>query len=306
MNAGTTDSREPAMSHAQRLSTRGWLLLAALLCTGPASAADGTDIFKQWEKQQPVTRQTTEPTTPDGGQGGRQGRSEAVDFGDFLPVYSNTVKYAEVEKALRASQSTEKVAQALNEVFALPTNIRIGVQECGQINAYYDGNSRSIITCYELLEELSKRFFDIHKDDKKALEAFTGAYMFIFFHELGHALITVWNLPITGKEEDAVDQLASYILIQMGKAGVMSALDAAVWFGLTGDDPTMRHYADEHSLSQQRYFNILCWIYGSDPEYYKNFLTEDLLPKPRAQRCPGEFAQLSKAWEKLLDPFLKR
>jgi hypothetical protein len=36
------------------------------------------------------------------------------------------------------------------------------------------------------------------------------------------------------------------------------------------------------------------------------FLVKDgILPKDRAARCGGEFAQLSRSWSKLLGPYLK-
>lgn len=37
----------------------------------------------------------------------------------------------------------------------------------------------------------------------------------MLFHELGHAFISLYDLPITGREEDAVDQFAA-ILLAMG------------------------------------------------------------------------------------------
>lgn len=283
-----------------------FLLLVALDAGGIAHAQGDTDLFKQWEKQQPVTQQPAKTPATGDNSTTRQGHADATDFGDFLPAYSATTKYADLEKAMRDSRNMEKVADALNEVFALPTNIRIGLQECGHANAYYAPDNRSIIICYELLEDLYLGFSSSLKDDDEAMEAFAGAYLFIFLHEIGHALIHVWNLPITGKEEDAVDQLASFMLIQMGRPGVLAAIGGATWFGLSGNNLSGESYADEHSLSQQRYFNILCWIYGSNPDGYKDIITDELLPARRAKRCPSEYARLSQAWSKLLDPFLKR
>ena len=294
------------MTSRIRLGTNCSFLIFALLCLEPASAAGGDDVFRQWEKQQTPATESPRSQTTDTGSSERQTRAEAVDFGDFLPVYSNTVKYADIEKSFRASRVTEGIAEDLNKLFALPTNIRISYQECGQPNAFYLPKERVIVTCYELLEQLYVDFFELYKDEDKAKDAFAGAHMFIFFHELGHALISAWGLPITGKEEDAVDQLASYILVQIGQEGVLAALSAAIWFGSAKDSPSAAHYADEHSLSQQRYYNIVCWIYGSAPDFYRPYITEDILPKSRAQKCPTEYARMSQAWDKLLDPFLKR
>lgn len=51
-----------------------------------------------------------------------------------------------------------------------------------------------------------------------------------FYHEVGHALVDVLELPITGKEEDAVDQLSTYVLVEDADGGEVAALDGAVAF----------------------------------------------------------------------------
>src|SRR5688500_14135049 len=40
-----------------------------------------------------------------------------------------------------------------------------------------------------------------------------GNTVFILYHELGHALIDLLNLPVLGREEDAADNLASVMMI---------------------------------------------------------------------------------------------
>ena len=49
-------------------------------------------------------------------------------------------------------------------------------------------------------------------------------------HELGHALIHVLDLPTTGREEDAVDQLSTYILAYGSEGGESPTLDPALAF----------------------------------------------------------------------------
>ena len=44
-----------------------------------------------------------------------------------------------------------------------------------------------------------------------------GNYVFILFHEIGHALIHELNLPVVGVEEDAVDEFAAIALISMAQ-----------------------------------------------------------------------------------------
>lgn len=41
---------------------------------------------------------------------------------------------------------------------------------------------------------------------EEAVSSATGALLWIFLHETGHALADLLDLPLTGREEDAVDQ----------------------------------------------------------------------------------------------------
>lgn len=55
--------------------------------------------------------------------------------------------------------------------------------------------------------------------DAAVLVMVTGAVFFAFLYELGHALVDQLELPVTGKEEDAVDQLAAVILDEGAQQG---------------------------------------------------------------------------------------
>jgi hypothetical protein len=64
-------------------------------------------------------------------------------------------------------------------------------------------------------------------------------------------------------------------------------------------------YWDEHSLNEQRFFNIVCWIYGQNPERFQKLAKDGALPEARAARCVGEWEQIDKSWSVLLDSSIK-
>jgi len=144
--------------------------------------------------------------------------------------------------------------------------------------------------------------------DARAKERMNRAITFIFLHELGHALIDQYDLPITANEEDAADRCSSYICIEeLGDQGVQAVIAGAEFFAIQSkltkkDRKTM---ADEHLLNEQRFFNALCMIYGSDPNKYRGIVQNGLLPKARAVRCPNEYSRMAKSWETLLEPWRK-
>ncbi|HKV12984.1 MAG TPA: DUF4344 domain-containing metallopeptidase [Thermoanaerobaculia bacterium] len=241
------------------------------------------------------------------------------DRGDFKVVYS-AVKdpdYKELQQIFKDTALFEETVKALNETLALPADVTVTLRECGEINAFYEPDSRRISMCYELVGAFTEMFLADAETEEEAEAAgvsVAGATLFIFFHEAGHALIDLYDLPITGKEEDAVDQLATLILLEAGEDGENAALDGASSF-LTeeeeeaeGDEEAGLEelaFWDEHSLDEQRFYNIICWIYGKNPEGFAYLVEDETLPEGRAGSCPGEYERMSKAWDTLLEPYVK-
>jgi hypothetical protein len=132
---------------------------------------------------------------------------------------------------------------------------------------------------------------------------FVGNLLFVFYHELGHGLIHKLDLPVLGREEDAADQLATLMLMDAGTdaVGGEPVLTAALgwldsWRKRDGEAADSDFW-DEHSLDVQRYANIVCLVYGSDPDNYDHLIEEWELPADRAERCPGDFHSAAASWD---------
>ncbi len=236
---------------------------------------------------------------------------QARDSGDFQVIYARRsgAEYQEWEEVFKETQLLEATVAELNGVFTLPADVPVVLRECGEVNAFYDPETREISLCYEMIEDLAGVYFTEDQTDKEAEEAGTAvanALMFTLYHELGHALIDLYDLPVTGREEDAVDQLATMILLEGGDEGEDAAIDGANSF-LSDEETEIEDLSfwDEHSLDDQRFYNILCWIYGKNPEDYEYLVEDETLPADRAQRCPGEYQRMSKSWDALLTPYVK-
>jgi hypothetical protein len=162
--------------------------------------------------------------------------------------------------------------------------------------------------CYEFMEMFFDLFTKMGYKTEEARAMMFGATIFFTYHELGHALIDVLELPAVGREEDAVDQLSTAILMDdLTEEGAVSALAGILIFKAMSENesPTKESFADEHSLSSVRFYNIACWMYGRSPQDFSSFITNGVLPKDRAVRCSDEYTKMSKAWEKLLKPWMK-
>jgi hypothetical protein len=292
-------------SSAIRLKRAGWLpiprvmpsirrTVTTALLTGAAALAAATT----------ATTATAADTTP-------------ADTGSVVVEWDKVARGARpYARALRRSRSVERVAAAVNDRYALPRDIPIIFSsEIEEGPAYFpdvriDGRKESFIHFPGSFLELEVAVLRRELRGVRVLRpvrAMIYANEFVIAHELGHALVDQLDIPITGKEEDAVDGFAAYLLANTSGFGPRSALSAAVLFaGFSGDDaPTDAAYADEHSLSQQRVYQFLCWIYGSDRRAFRGIVGKDGLPRARAVRCADEWRQLNRSWTRLMEPYLR-
>jgi hypothetical protein len=215
-------------------------------------------------------------------------------------------------KLLQDNQVLEDLAADINQTLKLPIDIPLHGSQCDQANAFWNPNEKTITICYEDADLGQKIFTKAGDPDPNA--SAIGSEDATFYHETGHMAITLYDLPITGREEDVADQLAAYILLTPGDNGkvdaesVQAVKNFARAFAASADARTQlgaADMADVHSLDQQRVYNLECWIYGSNPEANADMVSSGQLPEERASGCQDEWKQLDHAWSTLLDPYWK-
>lgn len=206
--------------------------------------------------------------------------------------------------------------ETLDGVFLLPRPLRFVTAECREVNAFYAAERGEVVMCYETMKALYERGQLLEQDNGDLGDDYAKRYLlanlrFILMHETGHALIDLLQLPITGREEDAVDQLATAHIQHFSGAEESSAQVtdnlrmAANWFlARSSGQYDLDTYADEHSLGEQRYFNLQCLLYGANPERYVGIVTSGDLPEARARGCATEARRANKAWLRLLLPHI--
>lgn len=270
--------------------------------------------FCRSEREAVVSDQTNSATREKNFAGKTPAPSENTDDknsddGDFVVEHAvvQNARYREIDRQIKSEKVLENAANRLNQALILPYDIALRTKDCGQVNALYDPNDHSVTVCYELMEYYYKLFKSTGKTDDAAYEKMNNAVRFAFLHEIGHALIDTYKLPIMGNEEDAADRCSSYISLEEIPDGVKYVLAAADAFAVESKMSASenRNPADEHLLQKQRFYNSLCLIYGSNADKYDYFVTENYLPKERAVRCPNEFERTMQSWKELLKPWRK-
>lgn len=219
---------------------------------------------------------------------------------------AQTPLYQSVSEALRRDQSFEATAESLSQFFVLPRDITLSFQECRTNVTHYNAAESLIVLCYELLESF--------RQDFESLESVTveespywaiSVGQFVFLHEIGHALIHDWNLPVLGREEDAADQFATVVLSLSGRDSLRLAWQTALQLLIASrNQPDQPLAWGEHSSPLQRFYNIACLSYGSDPTEYDD-LSETIMPISQRDRCVVQSQQIARSWIQLIQPYIR-
>ena len=185
-----------------------------------------------------------------------------------LDIYLSKLLEIGVTKLLIIGGSGKKIgffedrANDLNSKFRLPHDVPIYFHECETANAFYNGGEKYIVFCYELVEEIHSIMEKNHWSGDSAY-ATLGVVDWILFHEVGHALIDIHNLPITGLEEDSADQFATYQFLN-DDSELPIIHTAFFWWYIQSNNYSDAAYADTHSLDVQRFYNLACWSQGKE------------------------------------------
>ena len=204
-------------------------------------------------------------------------------------------------------QSLENLQEFLSP-FRLPWPLNITLTGCdGEADAMY---SLDVITiCYEYVEELRKYMpEETTPAGIEPIDTLVGPFVDTVLHEFAHALFDYLEPPILGREEDAADQVSAYIYLQLGKDEARRLIMGTVWAYLKEvedtDAPTLEEYADEHSTSEQRAFNLICIAYGADPKLFGDLPVLARLPQERVDICVEEYELIAQAYEALISPHI--
>ncbi|TMJ04958.1 MAG: hypothetical protein E6G97_05560 [Alphaproteobacteria bacterium] len=146
---------------------------------------------------------------------------------------------------------------------------------------------------------------------KDGVEFVTGNVLFVLAHETGHALISVFEIPVLGREEDAADALAALVALKMGNSFADRVVSNAArgWFLSDQRDRkegTSSPFYDEHGLDLQRAYYIVCLMVGGAPDKFKALADEVKLPEERQKTCKFDFSNVEYSWEEVLKPHKRK
>jgi Putative metallopeptidase len=207
---------------------------------------------------------------------------------------------------LKERRTLEKL-KGLLSALRLPRALLLKVEGCdGESNAWYADDA--VTVCYEYLEDI---LLNAPKETTPAgvtrTDAIIGPTLEVFLHEVGHAVFDYLSVPILGREEDAADQFAAYVLLQFAESDARRLIYGVAYsYNIDASKPSTKKnpFADEHGLPAQRFYNVLCMAYGADSKLFADLVGQGYLPSERAEGCADEYAQVIRALNKLIGPYI--
>lgn len=237
------------------------------------------------------------------------------ESGQMTVTYQDATTPAAVQgrTLMQNARVLEDMADYINGYLKLPYGIELVGSQCDDPNAFWSAADKRITVCYEFADFFLTVFnTDPNERVTDPAKAAVNSTIASAYHELGHAVISMYDLPATGGLEDAADQLAAYMWLVpdegMQNDAPQVVEDFAEMFkrySANRGDLVKDDFADEHSLDLTRMYNLACWVYGANPTANADVVAQVGLPKSRADRCEFEFQRISKAWKTLLAPHVK-
>ena len=209
-------------------------------------------------------------------------------------------------KRLKENRVLETLQDILG-AFRLPRPLLLQTKDCdGVSNAWYENDT--VTMCYELVAEIVVRAplkptqAGITRED-----AIVGTLVQMLLHESGHALFELLDVPIFGREEDAADQFAAYLIMQMQTEDARRIIDGVtlmLWNRSQEQKLDRDTFSNVHGLAAQRFFNLVCMAYGRHPFLYADLVSKGVLPQERSESCKAEYGQVAEAFDKLISPHI--
>ena len=210
--------------------------------------------------------------------------------------------------------------EMMKKVFSplrLPVPVTIRTIGCdGVSNAWYERVDKrpTLSICYEYLVEIWQT---MPKETAAAMvtagDAVVGQLFFALAHEFGHAVFDIFDIPVFGREEDAADQFATYIMLQFGDDRARRLITGAAFsyrafVKNAKQKPSVSvpllTFSSDHGSPEQRFYNLLCLAYGYDAKIFADVVENEYLPKTRARNCRYEYVVLRYAFRQLIVPHL--
>jgi hypothetical protein len=230
--------------------------------------------------------------------------------------------YSAIYQDLKDRQILEELKDFLSPV-RLPHPVLVKLEQCDASERPYEPGG-PVTICYEYVAKLQALATKIPADGATPRgvtrdDAIVGAFAQAVLQQMSLVLYDQQHTPIWGREYDAADKLAAFLMLQFDEKTAHRLMNGAAFFFEASDRTwTGSDFSDVKSPEAQRFYNYLCIAYGSNQKAFADFVQpsgqqstggsaakrEDLLPQSRAVRCPREYADFKVGYDTFIKPCL--
>lgn len=281
---------------------------------GARDLGPGAIVFRSGEKLYIVSAPLLLPDAHDQGGANVYATVAQIDRpGRIMIQYDapNNPDLQALYNRLKDHRFLERIQWILSPLL-LPEPLTIKTTQCGVMNAWYrrESSGPTVTLCYELLKMISQSG-PKPTDPNTPTDAVIGQAVWLALHETGHAVFDIFNVAIFGHAEDAADNFATYVMLQMGKDQAKRLIDGAAWAwrAYVADYRThpvvqeqLAAFASNHGQPQERFYNLMCLAYGADPVTFGDLTQDGFLPPNRAPNCKYEYKTLVDAFDQEIEP----
>lgn len=127
------------------------------------------------------------------------------------------------------------------------------------------------------------------------------ALLHVLAHEIGHAMLREFDLPIVGPEEDIADDFANiyiYLTLPERAEGIIGS--RARQNMADGEQPEM---FSEYRNDDQRAGRSICILFGQDPDRYEALASRFGLEGDEAAACRDFPTEVGRSWRRIIDTY---
>lgn len=230
-----------------------------------------------------------------------------------ISMQSSFSNSSSVADYLKASPFLKDVESFVENTLTLdnPLNIIFVDNQNTQYNAHFNPSCNCIRISYSIIQQNADRIMKNFKGTLTYPDAIRGVTLQILFHEMGHYLVHNYNLNITGKEENAVDELSvmsMLVLIQQKSEYTTASICGILGWYEPETFVSSRSMVDVHAPSRERYYDMLSLYLGSlgNNALSTNFVGEKdyQISRSRFYSSPNEYKKAYNSWTELMARFL--
>jgi Putative metallopeptidase len=248
-----------------------------------------------------------------------------VDQIDIAYIEPSDSAFRPIYEGLKRRKVLEELAEFLSPL-RLPQKVLVKTEQCDAPGRPYQPGG-PVTICYEYVAKLVELAQKIPEGSKTARgvsrdDAIVGAFVQVVLQEMADAVLSLDQVPVWGREDDAADKFAGFLMLQFGSETARKLLNGAAYFFEASDRTwTGSDFSSVQSTEAQRFYNYLCIAYGGDPVTFKNFVQvsgqqgqhtgiggvrTDLLPARRVPWCSREYNDFKFGFDNFIRPCVDR